>query len=273
VPTAGDVWCAHGTPKVGVGAEVFIDAVELGGTALFGDAFSAVEPILSFIGTVALNAGNFCASPPVYPGDPDPSDLPNFFNDSTRQAVIDKYTTWLKFYAFANFCTCDTFQPPYVAPPAPPVIPTGWPAQPQLCTPQDLTTMLATIRSQLQQVLLLEQLIAARVGPLNYTLGNTHTVSGLVEITVSGIVGVITHALSYAPGVGFSTSDPTRFFDAGTVAFGDSNGWHARTHIWHDPQLFLPAPTGTIKVGIDCQMVTSLEVTELLPVLTSVSLV
>lgn len=76
---------------------------------------------------------------------------------------------------------------------------------------------------------------------------------------------MICHALSYAPGVGYEVTDPPRFYDAGWIAFGDANGWYARQANIHDPQFHVQAPVDVTKVGFSCGMVTSMEITELIP--------
>jgi hypothetical protein len=115
----------------------------------------------------------------------------------------------------------------------------------------------------------LVSLIAMATGAMSYTLGPSHTISGVGELSVSGIIGIIVDGLTFAPGTGFDTSDPARIFDLGFVAFGNSNGWEARRPVWHAPQIYLGATPGISRIGYNCGMATSVEITELVPALGS----
>jgi hypothetical protein len=178
---------------------------------------------------------------------------------------LQKYTQLLIYFAWPQFCTCSTFVSPYVAYPAPPTLPANPPSLPSQSTPLDVTCSFSDLYNKLNAMQGLLRLILATVGPHTYMLGNTHTVSGKGELTVSGIMGVITHPLSYAPGVGYELDDPPRYFETGWMAFGDSNGWYEHRRMLHDPQFHIGIPTGVTKLGYTCELVTSLEITELIP--------
>jgi hypothetical protein len=264
MPSAGDQWCSHGTVNSGAAAYAVIDATAALPPPL--DIPGIFSIIFSALGVVSIATSDLCSNPPRYPGDPSFQDVVDWSEPLKQPAVAEKYLQLLIYYVWPQFCTCDTFVPPATVYPPPPVFPTPAPALPSQTNPLDLTCNLSAITSKLNSILGLLRLIAATVGPQSYELGNTHTVTGTGEITVSGIVGCVTHALSYAPGIGYVLSDPTRFFEAGFIAFGDSNGWYARQPNIHDPQFHTGLPTGITRIGFDCGMVTSMEITELLPV-------
>lgn len=263
MPAPGDQWCSSGTPNLGAATLAIIDA-----TAALPPPFDIpglFSLILTGVGVISLVTSDLCANPPRYPGDPTLQDLVDWQNPFNRPALIGKYTQLVIYIAWPLYCTCNTFVPPAIIYPPPPVFPTTGPALPTQSNPLDITCSISALESRLNGIMVLLNLIAARVGPEAYTLGNTHTVSGTGEITTSGIFGVICHALSYAPGSGFTPSDPTRFYQAGYIAFGDANGWYARQPNIHDPQFHVGFPVGGTRIGFDTGMVTSMEITELLP--------
>jgi hypothetical protein len=265
MPNPGDQICSHGTVNSGVAATILIDFAALVIPGI--DIPAAFSLILDGIGAITLVTTDLCANPPRYPGDPSLSDLVAWTTDPLSQpALAQKYTQWVIYNLYPVYCTCTTLVPPNTSYPPSPVMPTGSPPLPSQSNPLDLTCNLSQLTNKLNAIYALLRLIAATVGPQGYSLGTPHTVTGVGEFTVSGIVGVVTHALSYAPGTGYVPSDPTRFYDTGFIAFGDGNGWYARRPNLHDPQFHTGAPTGVTRVGFDCGMVTSLEITELLPV-------
>jgi hypothetical protein len=263
MPSPGDQWCSSGSPNVGAAVLAIIDA-----TAILPPPFDVpglFSLILSAVGVVSLATSDLCADPPRYPEDPSLQDIVDWSIWTNQPRLIQKYTQLAIYYAWPLYCTCNTYVPPAAVYPPPPVFPTTGPPLPTQSNPLDITCSFSALQSRLNGILALLNLIAARVGPQSYTLGNTHTVSGDGELSVSGIVGVICHALSYAPGVGYEVTDPPRFYDAGWIAFGDANGWYARQANIHDPQFHVQAPVDVTKVGFSCGMVTSMEITELIP--------
>jgi hypothetical protein len=264
MPSAGDQICSSGHVNPLFGASLVIDFASL--VIPFLDIPALFSLIYDAIGVVVLDSTSLCTNPPRYPGDPSLQDVVDFTTDPTAAATIrEKYLQLGLYSAFGYYCICDTFTPPNVVVAPPPPFPTSTPPIPSKNTPPDLTCNLSGIANKLNGIYALLNLILATVGPQSYSLGTSHTVSGEGEFSVSGIVGCITHPLSYAPGTGYLTGDPTRFFDTGTIAFGDSNGWYPRNPNLHDPQFHVHAPTGTTRIGFTCGRVTSMEITELLP--------
>lgn len=265
MPAAGDQVCTSGTPNVGAAAFAIIDATAA--LPFPADIPGIFSLILTAVGVISLVTSDLCANPPRYPGDPSMQDVIDFGNNVNHDAIVAKYRQLLIYYAWPLYCNCTSLVPPNIVFPPPPPFPTGTPALPTQSNPLDITCSISALESRLNGILALLSLIAARVGPQSYTLAASHTVSGAGELSVSGIVGVICHALSYAPGVGYDASDPTRFYDAGWITFGDDNAWYPRQQNIHDPQFHVSAPTGTTRVGYSCGMVTSMEITELIPLL------
>ena len=263
MPAEGDQWCSAGTPNVGAAAQIVLDFAFLVIPGL--DIPAAFELITSAIGVTVFATSALCSDPPRYPGDPTFQDLIDWGNNQHHDAIRAKYLQLLIYYAWPSFCTCTTFVSPITVYPPPPVFPGSPPALPSQSTPLDLTCNLSDVSSKLNAILGLLNLILATVGPQSYTIGASHTVTGTGELSISGLVGVLTHAISYAPGVGYNINDPVRYFDTGYVAFGDANGWYRHRPIIHDPQFHLVDTSGMTRVGYDAGMATSLEITELLP--------
>jgi len=264
MPSAGDQICTSGTVNPGVAASIILDFAAL---AIPGvDIPAAFGIIFDALGIFTYTTSALCSNPPRYPGDPSFQDLIDWYtNPLSQPALALKYQQWALYQLYPIYCTCSTFVSPITSYPPGPSMPTGTPPLPSQNTPPDLTCSLSEVSNKLNSIIALLRLLLATVGPQTYSLGTSHTVSGEGEISVSGVVGCITHPLSYAPGVGYEVSDPTRYFDVGSIAFGDSNAWYERRLNIHDPQFHTGAPTGTTRIGFTCGLVTSMEITELLP--------
>lgn len=264
MPSPGDQWCSSGTPNVGAAVLAIIDATAVLPPPL--DLPGIFSLILTGVGVISLTTSALCSNPPRYPSDPTLQDIVDWQDPFLKPALVEKYSQLAVYYAWPLYCTCNTYVPPATVYPAPPVFPTTGPPQPNQVSPLDLTCSISALESRLNAILGLLNLIAATVGPHSYSLGTSHTVSGTGEIAVSGIVGCIATALSASPGQGEVISDPTRYYDGGFVAFGDANAWYARQANIHSPQFHTGAVPGITRIGYDTGMVTSMEITELLPV-------
>jgi hypothetical protein len=263
----GDVWCTTGVPKGGVTSAVWVVAADVIQIAL--GRINWALPILASLSDFPITPATFCANPPVVMGVPAWSDLADFFNPATHDSIIQKYTTIAQFCTFAEFCMCSV---PAATPTPPfPAMPVGLPDPPQLCTPSDLTTQLAMMKAELDDLKLLAKLIVARVGPQSYLLGASHNVTGRGEIVVSGISGVLVTALVIPAGVGSENDDPVRYFDLGFIDFGDSNGWSAHQRWLHTPQFFYTAPVQTSRVGYAIEAGVTAEIVELIPVISNLA--
>lgn len=263
MPSAGDQICSSGTVNAGIGVQILLD---LGALVIPGvDIPAAFNLITSALGVAVLVTTDFCSNPPRYPGDPTLQDLVDWGNNVNHDRIVQKYQQLLLYNYWPVVCTCTTYIPPNIVFPPGPAFPGGSPPLPSQSQPLDLTCTLSLNDNKLNQILALLNLVLATVGPQSHTIGTPHTVTGTGEIPVSGIVGVITHGLSYYPGVSYELSDPPRYFDTGWIAFGDSDGWYEHKRIVHDPQYHIVPTTGITKVGYDAGMTSSLEITELLP--------
>jgi hypothetical protein len=263
VPAAGDQWCSSGHKIPTSPVNVVLGVADF--LLLLAGAPESIGFLVSGLTLIPLVTTEFCAVGAVYPGDPLASDLTDALNPALAGTIADKYIGLIKYYAWPQYCVCDTLVPPNTGRPAPP----PWPGSTQmpsaLCSPVDLTRQLTAIQQLEQSLYGLVSLIAMRTGAMTYTLDQVHSVTGTGELVVSGDIGVLVTGLTFAPGTGFDTSDPARIYDIGWITFGNSNGWEPRRPIWHAPQLFLGMTPNFTKVGYNCGMATSVQITELIP--------
>jgi len=267
MPSAGDQWCSAGHAQPGVAPNLVLGVADF--LLLLADAPLAVLNLVGMLGFIPLATHDFCLTGAVYPGDPVDSDFTDVLDPSKTQTVLAKYLGLLLYYAWPHYCVCDTLTPPFVARPAPPSWQTGSDSPTNLCSPADFASQFNALQNQLASIYSLVSLIAMATGAMSYQLGPSHTVSGNGELSVSGVIGVIVTGLTFAPGTGFDTDDPARIYDIGFIAFGNSNGWEARKPVWHAPQIYLGATPGISRIGYSSGMATSVEITELLPALSS----
>lgn len=263
MPSPGDQWCSAGHKIPTAPPNVVLSIADL--LLSLADAPLAVLNLVAGLQLIPLITDEYCSVGAVYPGDPTSDDFTAILNPATAGAVIDKYIGLAKYYAWPQYCVCDTFVSPYTAQPAPPAWPTGTYTPTNLCSPVDLSQQLNGLLQQLANLWTLVSLIAMRTGAMSYVLGDAHTVSDEGELSVSGILGVLVDGLTFAPGTGFDEADPARIYDIGWIALGNSDGWQARQPIWHAPQFFLGATPGISRIGFTCGMATSVRITELLP--------
>jgi hypothetical protein len=263
VPSPGDQWCSSGHKGSAVPANIVLGVADF--LLLLADAPAAVLFLVEQLGLIPVVTADFCSAGAVYPGDPVASDITDVLDPSKSGAILQKYVGLILYYAWPQYCVCDTLVPPNVVQPPPPAWPTDTSTPTNMCSPVDLTNQLNTIQQLEQSMLRLLTLVAMRVGAMSYTIGPSHTVSGKGELAVDGDLGVIVDGLTFAPGTGFDASDPARIYQIGWVTFGNSDGWEPRRPVWHDPQIFLGLTPGFTKIGFDCGMATSVEITELVP--------
>jgi hypothetical protein len=263
MPSPGDQWCSSGHKIPATPVNVVLGVADF--LLLLADAPVAVLFLVEQLTLIPLITTEFCSVGAVYPGDPLASDVTDVLNPSLRGAILDKYVALIKYYAWPQYCVCDTLVPPNVSRPAPPPWPGATATPTNLCSPLDLTNQLNAIQQLEQNLWQLVSLIAMRVGAMSYQLADVHTVGGTGEMSVAGDIGVLVDGLTFAPGVGYDTSDPPRIYDLGWITFGNSNGWEPRRPIWHAPQIFLGLTPGFTKIGFNCGMATSVRITELVP--------
>jgi hypothetical protein len=232
---------------------------------LLADAPLAVTFLIEQLSLIPLITSEFCSVGAVYPGDPLASDAVDILNPALSGQIKDKYIGLIKYYAWPQYCVCDTLVPPNIGQPAPPIWPTDTQTPAALCSPADLTNQLASILGQINSLWVLVSLIAMRTGAMSYSLSTTHTVSGNGELSVSGDIGVLVDGLTFQPGTGEQVSDPTRVYWEGWIAFGNSDGWEPRHQLVHDPQIVLGLTPGFTKIGYVCGNATSVRITELVP--------
>jgi len=266
MPSAGDQWCSSGSKLPLAPVNVVLGLTDF--LLFLADAPAAILFLVQQLTLIPIITTEFCSVGAVYPGDPLASDITDVLDPTKRDAILAKYIGIIKYYAWPYYCQCTTFVPPNVVQPPPPVWPTGTSTPSNLCSPTDLTNQLNAIQQLEQSIYALVSLIAMRTGAMSYMLSTQHTVSGKGEMSVAGDIGVIVNGLTFAPGTGFDTSDPARIYNIGWITFGNSDGWEPRRAIWHDPQIFLGLTPGFVKIGYDCGMATSVQITELVPTLT-----
>jgi hypothetical protein len=263
VPAAGDQWCSSGHKLPLAPVNIVLGVADF--LLFLADAPMAFQFLLGQLTLIPIITTEFCATGAVYPGSPLASDVTDILDPAKAGAIIDKYIGLIKYAAWPAYCTCDILVPPNTGQPARPVFPTGTYTPTNLCSPVDLTAQLNAIQLLEQNLYGLVSLIAMRVGAMTYTLDTAHTVSGTGELTVSGDIGVLVDSVTFLPGVGYDTSDPSRIYQKGWITFGNSNGWEPRRPIWHDPQIFLGMTTNFTKIAYDCGFATSVQITELIP--------
>jgi len=266
MPSAGDQWCSAGHKLPVAPVNLVLGVTDF--LLFLADAPAAVLFLVQQLTLIPIITTEFCSVGAVYPGDPLATDVTDVLDPSRRGAILDKYIGIIKYYAWPHYCVCDTLVPPNTGQPAPPPWPSGTSTPTNLCSPADLTNQLNAIQQLEQNLWALVSLIAMRVGAMSYQLSTQHTVSGTGELSVAGDIGVLVDGLTFAPGVGYDTSDPARIYHNGWITFGNSDGWEPRRPIWHDPQIFLGLTPGFVKIGFDCGMATSVQITELVPSLT-----
>lgn len=96
-----------------------------------------------------------------------------------------------------------------------------------------------------------------------YVLGTSHSVTGIGELLLAGVVGILVQLTGVSPGTGFDVSDPNAYFDTGFVALGNANGFEASQRVKHNGQVFMTQLQDCNRVGYNCQMATGYTITEL----------
>lgn len=96
-----------------------------------------------------------------------------------------------------------------------------------------------------------------------YVLGSAHSVTGIGELSVSGVVGVLVVPTGFVAGIGVDVSDPNAYFDAGYVTFGNADGWQANQRVIHNGEVFLTQLQDVTRIGYNCDMSTGFTITEL----------
>lgn len=96
-----------------------------------------------------------------------------------------------------------------------------------------------------------------------YVLGTSHSVTGLGELSVGGVVGILVQPAGFAPGTGVDETDPPTYFDAGWIAFRNAEGWQDSQRVRHEGQVFLTQLQDVTAVGYTCNMSTGFTITEL----------
>lgn len=267
MPTAGDQWCSSGHQSSGVAPNIVLGVADF--LLLLADAPVAVTFLVEQLTLLPLITAEFCSVGAVYPGDPLASDATDFLDPGKHGAIVDKYIGLIKYYAWPQYCVCDTLVPPNVDRPAPPAWPTGTYTPTNLCSPLDISNQLNAIQGQITSLWMLISLIAMRTGAMSYVLADVHSVTGEGILTVEGVIGVIVNDLTFQPGTGQDEAEPPRIYTDGWIAFGNSHGWEPRRPIWHVPQVFLGATPNIIEIAYTLGNATSATITELVPSPTS----
>jgi len=156
--------------------------------------------------------------------------------------------------------TCTAVQPPDA--PAPDVTAPAMPAQDcsNLCAVNWNT--LSLVQNNTSTVIDIHE----NVAPTAYALGASTTVSGIGEITVSGIIGALVTVTTFAAGSGVVEGDPEFFPNFGWITFGNADGWQKSVKIVHVPEVFLSDLQSITRIGYNTEMATSVVVQELVPV-------
>ena len=145
-------------------------------------------------------------------------------------------------------------------PPPPPVITAAAPPT-LVCDSATICTVQYAILNATQDAnisLNLQQPIS------RYVLGAVHDVSSSGEIAVAAdLVGALVTIESSAPGTGYDVSDPPRYYESGWITFENTNGWTPRQAVLHSPEVMLTNLQSVTRIGFNCQMSTSMQITEL----------
>lgn len=105
------------------------------------------------------------------------------------------------------------------------------------CCPPD-----PILHATLLQILQLATLMQRNLAPFAYVAGASHAgLTGNGALTIPSCLGVRVTLTTIPTWVGVEAGDPTEYFEAGWLSWGDSTGFAAREFLSHNPQLSFPA--------------------------------